>query len=407
MSEQTPPGKPLRILWHWFAMGPYHFARMRAVAAQPGVDLTVVETTAQDDHGWVRDAEKLGFRTITLSHIDLASGAYRATRKALEESLERVSPDVIVASGYSEPNSRAAIWSFREKHPEVPVVFWTETAAFDHRRTPWNEAAKRWIISGFDGALAAGSPHSAYMRDLGMPASRIREIGGCVDNRYFAGMSDSLRGDPAAPRPVREPYFVYVGRFVPQKNLAFLIRAYHLYRVLEPVDPCGLVLVGSGPLEKELRELVANLRLDGVHFAGNRQIEELPSYYAHAKAFVLPSTVEPWGLVVNEAMASGLPILASTQCGCAADLIEEGRNGFLFDPKDTSALAAALRRVAAATHETWSAWAEDSRRRIERFSPERYAQEAVAHLREIRLNHRKTPPARLLRYAAQVETMLR
>jgi glycosyltransferase involved in cell wall biosynthesis len=75
------------------------------------------------------------------------------------------------------------------------------------------------------------------------------------------------------------------------------------------------------------------------------QYPELPTYYGLAEAFVLPSTTEQWGLVVNEAMAAGLPVLVSNRCGCAADLVHEGRNGYTFDPYDVDELAGLLVRI--------------------------------------------------------------
>src|SRR5206468_3929765 len=118
-----------------------------------------------------------------------------------------------------------------------------------------------------------------------------------------------------------------------EKNLSRLIRAYHLYREQDTVEPWDLVLVGGGPEEISLRRQVNESALKGVWFAGTRQIDDLPIYYALAKCFVLPSVSEPWGLVVNEAMASGLPVLVSDRCG-SAELVQNGNNGFVFDPLD-------------------------------------------------------------------------
>ena len=88
-----------------------------------------------------------------------------------------------------------------------------------------------------------------------------------------------------------------------------------------------------------------------VILAGFKQYDELPAYYGLASAFVHASTTEQWGLVVNEAMASGLPVLVSDRCGCAPDLVEDGVNGFTFDPYDVEALAGLMQRVAAMTDE--------------------------------------------------------
>ena len=112
--------------------------------------------------------------------------------------------------------------------------------------------------------------------------------------------------------------------------------------------PWSLVLLGDGPLKSDLCHLISDLGLQ--HCAllpGFKQYDELPVYYGLARAFIHASTIEQWGLVVNEAMASGLPVLVSDRCGCAADLVQEGRNGFSFDPRNVEALAQLMLKISA------------------------------------------------------------
>ena len=116
-------------------------------------------------------------------------------------------------------------------------------------------------------------------------------------------------------------------------------------------------------------------------FEGFRQYGELPGYYAGAGAFVHPAHEEPWGLVVNEAMASGLPVLVSRRCGCAGDLVAEGENGFLLDPGDVGAMAGRLRQMAEMGREERERMGRRSREIVEGYGPERFAaglQEAVS-----------------------------
>jgi glycosyltransferase involved in cell wall biosynthesis len=124
--------------------------------------------------------------------------------------------------------------------------------------------------------------------------------------------------------------------------------------------------------------------------AGFRQYDELPAYYGLASAFVHASTTEQWGLVVNEAMASGLPVLVSEHCGCAPDLVENGVNGFTFDPYDVQALAALMQRVAAMTEVRRTAMARAGQRIIADWGPERFA-DGLMQAAEAAL--RQAPPA--------------
>jgi glycosyltransferase involved in cell wall biosynthesis len=107
------------------------------------------------------------------------------------------------------------------------------------------------------------------------------------------------------------------------------------------------VIVGDGELRAELEAACVRLGLAGhVLLPGAKRYDELPVYYGLASAFIHVSTTEQWGLVVNEAMASGLPVLVSNRCGCAVDLVEEGRNGYLFDPYKALTLPTIMQRLA-------------------------------------------------------------
>ena len=121
----------------------------------------------------------------------------------------------------------------------------------------------------------------------------------------------------------------------------------------------------------------AGVRAEFVRFEGLKSVRELPPYYAFARCFVLPSTREPWGLVVNEAMASGLPVIVSNRCGCAEDLVEDGANGYTFDPDRTGSLTENLHELSGMNTRELAAMADQSRELIARYSPEIWASEVA------------------------------
>jgi glycosyltransferase involved in cell wall biosynthesis len=187
-----------------------------------------------------------------------------------------------------------------------------------------------------------------------MAPERVFQGYDIVDNDYFRRSTHEVRKWKAAFRDgfrLPEQYFLASARFVPSKNLPCLIRAYALYRAafqhLTTTTkrtcsdrPWSLVLLGDGAERPALQTLIAELGLEGdVLLPGFEQYRALPAYYGLAGAFVHASTSEPWGLVVNEAMASRLPVLVSNRCGCAPDLVHDGRNGFTFDPTNIEELA--------------------------------------------------------------------
>jgi glycosyltransferase involved in cell wall biosynthesis len=135
-----------------------------------------------------------------------------------------------------------------------------------------------------------------------------------------------------------------------------------------------LVLLGDGPLRPDLVRLISELGLQScVLLPGFKQYDELPAYYALAGAFIHASTVEQWGLVVNEAMASGLPVLVSNRCGCAKDLVQENINGFTFDPNNIDQLSGLMVKISAGSFSR-DAYGAASSRIIAGWNPDRFAQ---------------------------------
>ena len=224
---------------------------------------------------------------------------------------------------------------------------------------------KKLLVQNFDAAFVAGSLHKEYFTSLGLDSEKIVTGYDAVDNEYFMQAAIRVRSTEAALRakhglPVR--YFLNVGRMEWKKNLEVLIDAYQLAREEIGENCPRLVFIGSGKLEQSLHErcrirgfsiwqaesISGNVSQEeaNVLFYGFRQVDELPEFYTLATAFVLPSREEEWGLVVNEAMACGLPVLVSKVAGCAEDLVRHGENGFVFDPFDAAELAGYLTKIA-------------------------------------------------------------
>ena len=207
-----------------------------------------------------------------------------------------------------------------------------------------------------------------------MPADRVFLGYDAVDNAHFDRGADAARSDPDTRRRLGLPdqYFLASSRFVGKKNLPALLDAFAAHR-RQAGTGWDLVLLGDGPLRGVIEGEIARHGLGGaVHLPGFRQYHELPAYYGLAGAFVLASTVEQWGLVVNEAMAAGLPVLVSDRCGCAADLVRDGVSGYAFPPGSPSRLAGLLTRLAADPVGR-ERLGQGARRVIADWSPERFA----------------------------------
>jgi glycosyltransferase involved in cell wall biosynthesis len=335
-------------------VGPYHHARFREAARVEAFD--VVEFRSDDTvYSWSIVEEQGEYRR------------HRATAHTLASVLASLKPRAVVCVGYSDPEiHRAMAWAFGRN---VPLVTCADSTVLDEPRVWWKERFKARVIAGFDAALSAGARSASYLQSLGMSPERIFSAWDVVDNDHFAKGAAAARHDAKRERirlNLPENYFLCVARFVPKKNLSRMIEAYSNYVSRAGDDAWSLVLSGSGPLEDELRSQVNACGLrERVTFAGFLQYDNLPACYGLAEAFVLPSLSDQWGLVVNEAMASGLPVLVSERCGCAPDLVDSGENGFVFSPEDPRMLAEALWKMASLPA---SLRARMGRRSLERIS---------------------------------------
>ena len=307
--------------------GPYHIARLNHAAhymAVQGIELSSTDRT----YSWASTKGLERFPRHTLSG-DIRSERPRDIIERLSDILSMIRPDAVAIPGWSEPGALAALmWCL---HSGTASVLMSDSTELDEVRRPWKEAIKRRVVSLFSSALVAGQPQCAYLMQLGMPADRIFDGYDVVDNEYFRIHADAARLGAANERSrlgLPPSYFLACCRFVEKKNLFRLIAAFAQYRQRTVVDAWDLVLIGDGPLRPDLIRLVVRYGLEeAVHLPGFQQYEAMPSYYGLAGAFVHASTTEQWGLVVNEAMAAGLPVIVSDRCGCAPDLVFRARNG--------------------------------------------------------------------------------
>ena len=183
--------------------------------------------------------------------------------------------------------------------------------------------------------------------------NRIWRSGNVIDNDFFAEQSDLVKKYPESERQARGlpgKYFLAVNRLSSEKNLLRLVEAFGKYKFSGGL--WSLVIVGSGPQETALKSVIERNAIKDLVLISWKQYLELPAYYALASCFILASTSEPWGLVVNEAMACGLPVLVSRYCGCVPELCRRGTNGYDFDPYNSEALAALMLKFSEGEYES-------------------------------------------------------
>jgi glycosyltransferase involved in cell wall biosynthesis len=385
--------------------GPYHLARLRALAVrlgERGDRLVAYEVAGREErYPWSPAREDEGFAWVTLFPDRVLETIDRAAcRRAIVEALDRDEPDALGIVGYVRPEAMAAArWA---KARRRPAILMSESQAIDRPSVWWKEFVKKRRLRRFDAALVGGPPHRDYLVELGMPPERIVLGYNAVDNDHFAAAADRWRrrADGRAGLPA-VPYFLSACRFVPEKNLLRLIAAFARYRAESHAGTAwDLVICGGGAGAAEIEaKVAASGCAPAIHLPGFLQADALARWHAHAGAFVLPSLSEPWGLVVNEAAACGLPLLVSRHAGCASTLVPEPDEtcGSVFDPLNIDDLSDKLSWMAGLPEAARRAMGRRAAETVSRWGPDRFASgflEAVerARVKRAGLKERRLAP---------------
>jgi glycosyltransferase involved in cell wall biosynthesis len=357
-------------------IAPYRIPVFNALARHKGIDLHVIFLAENDptQRQWLVYKHEIRF-----SYQVLPSWRRRVGRHSFllnwgaEKALRRASPDFIICGGYNYVASwQSMIWARRNG---VPFSLWAESTTRDFRsRYTLIEVLKTRFLRHCDAFVVPGKSSAEYLRDHGVPQNLISTAPNAVDTQFFAQRAEVIRRDGARHREaLRLParFFLFAGRLIPEKGVFDLLRA---YGALAPEirKDVGLVFVGDGPARSALLQRAAATNPGSIQLVGFAQQEQLAAYYALADVFVFPSYTDPWGLVVNEAMACGLPVISSVAPGCVPDLVESGWNGRIFPAGDVGLLACALDELARDA-ELRSLMGRRSRKRIGQYSPEAWA----------------------------------
>lgn len=334
----------------------YFAPLFRALAASKSIDLTVyycsrhgLDVTIDPEFGqafsW--DVPLLeGYRSVFLRNYgwDEGSGRFASLiNPAIIECLRRERHDALIVHGYEHMSKWLAIAG--AKIAGTPLFMRGESQLLTPR-SPIRRLAKhavlRPLMRALDGALYLGEENRRFYRHYGLASDRLTHVPYVVDNDFFSARREALRGLRHGIRadfgiPDGVTVVLAAGKLVPKKQPLQLLEAFA--RVRRRV-PAFLLFAGDGPLRDDLTRRAGELGMtESVRVTGFLNQTEIPRAYVAADMLVLASRVEPWGLVVNEAMNFGLPIVATNAVGSATDLIRENENGFIVPWSDYELLA--------------------------------------------------------------------
>lgn len=338
----------------------YFAPLLRHVAARPEIDLTVyfcsrkgLEEYADPGFGqsvkW--DIRLLdGYSSQFLPNVGKGKGSLSLLNPGIVKELLQKQYDAIWVHGYMHATNWLAFLAGRVTG--TPILLRAESNLLSPR--PWwvrmvKGVALRLLFSQVAAFLYIGTRNQEYYEHYGVPEQRLFFTPYCVDNTYLQMQAERFQPRREELRKAfgifdDRPVIMQCGKLIPKKQPLMLLEAFAEVR---QHLPCALLYVGDGVLRSEIEGQIARRNIPDVRVTGFLNQSDVPKAYIAADMLVLPSTwkgrgAETWGLVVNEGMSFGLPVVVTDQVGCASDLVREGENGYVVPYDDVGKLAEAL-----------------------------------------------------------------
>lgn len=343
----------------------YQAPLLRRIAADPDIDLTVffcsdfsVRPHREEGFGqtvqWdVPLLDGYEYEFLPASNTDNPPGVFSPRNHGLARRLKESDYDVLWVHGY-----------MRFYHLISMIIARFRGRAVLNRDEAWDKSAQRGTLKNAvkrlffmamrrvcHGWLVIGTANRAYYQANGMAPETLFSMPYAVDNDAFRKQAEAAAGTRETLRqnlnlePDR-PVILFASKFQSRKRPDDLLAAFARITTDPDARHPYLVLVGDGEERAALEQKAREMGVDSsVRFAGFQNQSDIPRYYDLCDVFVLPSLLEPWGLVVNEVMNAGRAVIVSDQVGAAADLVRDGENGFIFPAGDVDALSACLRQI--------------------------------------------------------------
>lgn len=285
-------------------------------------------------------------------------------QKGLLKTISDVNPDIIISDGFFQ-------WTFaailKSRHRKV-CVFYERTAFVERNAPKWRTYYRKLIGKFVNGFLINGSLTRQYLDDMGF--KKTPKVEGCMVADCDGLSNDVANCDISTKNELRNKLnikptgltFLFVGQLVERKGIKALLEAWDKHGQTYPDD--SIIVAGSGVLESELKQRY--LENQSIKFVGQIPYDEIHKYIAVSDVSVMPTLEDNWSLVVPEAMACGKPVATTPYNGCYVELIQEGCNGYIFDPLE---IDSALKMLESFHKADLSAMGEESKRIVDAYTP--------------------------------------
>ena len=255
--------------------------------------------------------------------------------------------DVVISGGWLDFACQAAF--FISKITGKPYIIWSESTTYEPGLLRWiSLPLVKLVVRHSDACIAAGKRAKEYFNCLGADEKKVFTALYTVDIDYFRRVSQLTRKEKCEMKRClgirTKKVILYVGRLIESKGVKYLLEAYDELR--KECDDVSLLILGHGYQEEELQELCQSQNIPDVCFVVDHvEMDEMPKFYSLADLFVLPSRRDTWGLVLNEAMACGLPVITTRKVGASVDLVREGVNGHIVAEENAGELYGAIKEI--------------------------------------------------------------
>ena len=354
----------MKIAILWSHLSGYLNACLHALADNHDAALFVSYQTESDEAPF--DATEFAWLTHHYRFAEAPDGP------ELLRQLQRFQPDVLLVGSWHVDGYRHVLKHFRGR--AVRILFMDNQWLGTLKQRLGSIVAPWYIQPLYEAVFLPGERQAVFAKKLGFHDRNIIRGGYTCDHTRFA----AVRKQRTTRSDGYPPAFMYAGRFTEKKGIRTLIQAYERYRS-EVTDPFDLLCCGEGDLRSKLE------KVKGIRVAGFLQPSELPGKFLEASCLVLPSTFEPWGVVIHEATAAGMAVICSSTCGAMVHLVQPGYNGYVVEPGNVDDLARAMLRYSTLDVGKRSRMSEHSYTLSLQFTPAQWATDLISFAVEHRV----------------------
>lgn len=377
-SEKSPIKSRVVVLMNFVA--PYQRPVYEALSDRVSRLTVLVSTRMESNRSWTSDVGRLDVRVqraISLRRrwrhpAGFSESVYLHIPWDALWQLHQLRPDVILSGELGARTLFSALYCLFAKRT-VLIVGLGVSDRTEQERGRLRHALRRWLLPRADCVFVNGASGARFAQRYGVHADRIYRVPYVAIPQFAeAGVQPRARG------PVRN--LLYVGQLTDRKGLLPCVHALNRWAAAHATETVTLRIIGSGPGREALERLPLAGRLT-IELLGDQNPLALPAFYAQADAFLFPTLADEWGLVVNEAMASGVPVIGSIHSQAVEELCHEGQTGWLFDPENESSMAAAIERALATSPDDLLTMRGKAREVALALTPEWAADRMVAAMR--------------------------